>query len=608
MQLTTRDTLVDAYLHVLPQHSVMQAANARKYIEGFPLDASRAFHSHALGMADSIANIKHNGAISESLSRMESFVREVGMGNNDGIKMGNILNAVRGQYAGSKSEGSNGVASALTTASFINYMVTPSQMFMNGLQTPLVAAPRMAAAFGTPRTMRALGAAAKMFFSKEGVLNNASNHPQVTKVLNTLHEAGMDDYTLTSTMSGIAAGNDSDAHGMFRTVMKAVAYPMHKSEVFNRQITSHAYATMLVEQAEKNGTPISDDELLRKTRNFIDNESHFNYDPQNSPEMMQGPWKRAIWQFQNYRLQMLALLAKDLKNAKISKIFGEAVNPEQAALARKTLAYTLVTQLGFTGAAGTTLSPIVFAIMDAFKDDDDLLDARTEAIQGMGTVASHGLIGALGIDPARIEAGAVLPWLGDRQYAPKDKTGAEDFTFMAMKAAGPSVGLMKNWWEGAGHVWQGDFGEATKKLLPKGAADIYAATTTYDGVRDSRGAMYYDPTAGDIVMQTLGLKSMNRREADDKRGAVYQAEAHVKALTKRALTQVALGINLGDDELQQAGTERFYELMQKHPEMVKASQLKQTIVGVNKAQYNADAHGVPQAGRLSQELLEAVGE
>lgn len=608
MQLTTRDTLVDAYLHVLPQHSVMQAANARKYIEGFPLDASRAFHSHALGMADSIANIKHNGAISESLSRMESFVREVGMGNNDGIKMGNILNAVRGQYAGSKSEGSNGVASALTTASFINYMVTPSQMFMNGLQTPLVAAPRMAAAFGTPRTMRALGAAAKMFFSKEGVLNNASNHPQVTKVLNTLHEAGMDDYTLTSTMSGIAAGNDSDAHGMFRTVMKAVAYPMHKSEVFNRQITSHAYATMLVEQAEKNGTPISDDELLRKTRNFIDNESHFNYDPQNSPEMMQGPWKRAIWQFQNYRLQMLALLAKDLKNAEISKIFGEAVNPEQAALARKTLAYTLVTQLGFTGAAGTTLSPIVFAIMDAFKDDDDLLDARTEAIQGMGTVASHGLIGALGIDPARIEAGAVLPWLGDRQYAPKDKTGAEDFTFMAMKAAGPSVGLMKNWWEGAGHVWQGDFGEATKKLLPKGAADIYAATTTYDGVRDSRGAMYYDPTAGDIVMQTLGLKSMNRREADDKRGAVYQAEAHVKALTKRALTQVALGINLGDDELQQAGTERFYELMQKHPEMVKASQLKQTIVGVNKAQYNADAHGVPQAGRLSQEVLEAVGE
>lgn len=608
MQLTTRDTLVDAYLHVLPQHSVMQAANARKYIEGFPLDASRAFHSHALGMADSIANIKHNGAISESLSRMESFVREVGMGNNDGIKMGNILNAVRGQYAGSKSEGSNGVASALTTASFINYMVTPSQMFMNGLQTPLVAAPRMAAAFGTPRTMRALGAAAKMFFSKEGVLNNASNHPQVTKVLNTLHEAGMDDYTLTSTMSGIAAGNDSDAHGMFRTVMKAVAYPLHKSEVFNRQITSHAYATMLVEQAEKNGTPISDDELLRKTRNFIDNESHFNYDPQNSPEMMQGPWKRAIWQFQNYRLQMLALLAKDLKNAEISKIFGEAVNPEQAALARKTLAYTLVTQLGFTGAAGTTLSPIVFAIMDAFKDDDDLLDARTEAIQGMGTVASHGLIGALGIDPARIEAGAVLPWLGDRQYAPKDKTGAEDFTFMAMKAAGPSVGLMKNWWEGAGHVWQGDFGEATKKLLPKGAADIYAATTTYDGVRDSRGAMYYDPTAGDIVMQTLGLKSMNRREADDKRGAVYQAEAHVKALTKRALTQVALGINLGDDELQQAGTERFYELMQKHPEMVKASQLKRTIVGVNKAQYNADTYGIPQAGRLSQELLEAVGE
>ena len=95
---------------------------------------------------------------------------------------------------------------------------------------------------------------------------------------------------------------------------------------------------------------------------------------------------------------------------------------------------------------------------------------------------------------------------------------------------------------------------------------------------------------------------------DEKRRAVYQGQAHVKALSQRALTKVALGYNLGDEELQREGTEKFMQLVQAHPDMVKASMLRRTIVGVNKAQYNADTHGVSSPGKLSQELLEAIGE
>lgn len=613
MQNATHETLVEAYLHMIPQHALMQAANARKYVAGFPLDASRAFHSHMLAAADNIANIKHNGDITQALVNMAATVRKKGEGNDDGVKMMNVLNAVKGQYSGSLEEGSNPLAKAATTASFIQFMLTPSQLMINGLQTPLVAAPRLAAKFTTGRALKALATASKMFFTKDGVLGNADTNPQVAKVLNTLHEAGQDDYTLTSTMSGIAAGNDSDAHGLFRTVMKTLAYPMHKSEVFNRQITSHAFATMYVEKAASEGKTVTDDELLRETRNFIDNESHFNYDPQNSPEMMQGPWKRAIWQFQNYRLQMLALLARDIKSAEFGKLITgqDAVDPEAAKLARKTLAYTLTTQLGLTGAAGTTLSPIVFAIMDAFRDDDELLDARTEALQGMSTVVAHGLIGGLpllGFDPTRVEAGAIIPFFGDRQYVPKDKTAKDEFAYYLQKAAGPSVGLASNLWESASAMWDGDFNTAVRKGLPKGVADAYAAMVDMDGVRDSKGTVVYDPSATDTIKGILGIKSMERAEADAKRGAVYQAEAHVRKLAQRALTKVALGINLEDPALQQEGTERFYELMQKHPEMVTPSMLKRTIVGVSKAQYNADMYGVGKSGRLSEEVLEAVGE
>lgn len=609
MRAATEEVLLDAYLHSIPQHSLMQGANARKYVAGFPLDASRAFNSYMVSFAGNVANIKYGAAISKDLADMSAFVRKQGEGNDNAIQMMNVLNAVRGQYDGSKRVEFSPVAEKLTMASFVYMMTSPSQLVMNGLQTPLVAAPRMAAAFGIGRSMKALADAGRMWFKPGGVMSDPNMAPQVKSVLEELHQTGMDDFTLASTMSGLAAGKDSDVHTIWRTMMKTAAYGMHKSEVFNRQITAHAYATMLTEK----NPAISHDDLLRATKDFIDNQSHFNYDPHNAPEIMQGPWRKAIFQFQNYRMNMLALLARDIKTAEFGKLITgkDALDPEAAKLARTTLAYTVGTQLGLTGAAGTVISPIIFAIMDAFRDDDDLLDSRTDFIRGHSQLMSHGLMAALpvlGVDPSRVESGSILPYFGDRQYVPKDKTPRDEFNYYLARAAGPSAGLVERLWEASGAIAGGDYKTAIQKGIPKALADVYTAAADFDGVRDSKGVKYYDPSLFDSVKTAIGLKSADRMEADEKRGAVYQAESHISALSKRALTKVALGYNLGDEELQREGTEKFMQLAQAHPEMVKASMLRHTIVGAAKSQYNADTHGVGQAGRLSQEVLEAVGD
>jgi len=609
MRAATEEVLLDVYLHSIPQHSLMQGANARKYVAGFPLDASRAFNSYMVSFAGNVANIKYGAAISKDLADMSAFVRKQGEGNDNAIQMMNVLNAVRGQYDGSKRVEFSPVAEKLTMASFVYMMTSPSQLVMNGLQTPLVAAPRMAAAFGIGRSMKALADAGRMWFKPGGVMSDANMAPQVKSVLEELHQTGMDDFTLASTMSGLAAGKDSDTHTIWRTMMKTAAYGMHKSEVFNRQITAHAYATMLT---EKNPT-ISHDDLLRSTKDFIDNQSHFNYDPHNAPEIMQGPWRKAIFQFQNYRMNMLALLARDIKTAEFGKLITgkDALDPEAAKLARTTLAYTVGTQLALTGAAGTVISPVIFAIMDAFRDDDDLLDSRTDFIRGHSQLLSHGLMAALpvlGVDPSRVESGSILPYFGDRQYAPKDKTPRDEFNYYLARAAGPSAGLVERLWEASGAIAGGDYKTAIQKGIPKALADVYTAAADFDGVRDSKGVQYYDPSLVDSVKTALGFKSSGRMAADEKRKAVFQAEAHINTLSKRALTKVALGYNLGDEDLQREGTEKFMALVQAHPDMVKASMLRRTIVGASKSQYNADTHGVGQAGRLSQELLEAVGE
>ena len=609
MRAAAEEVLLDAYLHSIPQHSLMQGANARKYVAGFPLDASRAFNSYMVSFAGNVANIKYGAAISKDLADMSAFVRKQGEGNDNAIQMMNVLNAVRGQYDGSKRVEFSPVAEKLTMASFVYMMTSPSQLVMNGLQTPLVAAPRMAATFGIGRTMKALTDAGRMWFKPNGVMSDPNMAPQVKSVLEELHQTGMDDFTLASTMSGLAAGKDSDVHTIWRTMMKIAAYGMHKSEVFNRQITAHAYATMLTEK----NPAISHDDLLRATKDFIDNQSHFNYDPHNAPEIMQGPWRKAIFQFQNYRMNMLALLARDIKTAEFGKLItGKgALDPEAAKLARTTLAYTVGTQLGLTGAVGTVISPVIFAIMDAFRDDDDLLDSRTAFLRGHSQLMSHGLMAALpvlGVDPSRVESGSILPYFGDRQYVPKDKTPRDEFNYYLARAAGPSAGLVERLWEASGAIAGGDYKTAIQKGIPKPLADVYTAAVDFDGVRDSKGVKYYDPSLFDSVKAAIGLKSAGRMEADEKRSAVYRAEAHINALSKRALTKVALGYNLGDEELQREGTEKFMQLAQAHPEMVKVSMLRRTIVGAAKSQYNADAHGVGQAGRLSQEVLEAVGE
>lgn len=605
-QSTTYDALLDAYLHSIPEHSLMQGANARKYVAGFPLDAGRAFNSYMMSFASNVANIKFNKELSANLADMESYVRKAGEGNDKAVKMMNVMNAVKGQYEGTKKVEFNPIAEGLSMASFVYMMTSPSQIMLNGLQTPMVAMPRMAAQFGAGKTTKYISEATKQFASKDGILGDKNLDPRVKGVLDELHQTGMDDFTLAATMAGLAEGNDSDMHTSWRTMMKAASYGMHKSEVFNRQVTAHAFARLVV---DKNPN-VTQDELLAATRDFIDNQSHFNYDPHNSPEMMQGPWKKAIWQFQKYRLNMLALLARDVKNAEFGAMFpgGQVKDAEQAALARKTLAWTLGTQLALTGAAGTTLSPVLFFLADMFKDDDDLLDSRTNFIQTHGTVLSHGLIATLGIDPSRVESGSILPFLGDRQYVPKDKTAADEFNYYLARFTGPSGAMVKKAWSGANAIAEGEYGEAVKQLTPKPVGDIYSAAADFDGVKNKQGVVYYQPTAGDSLKTVLGLKSADRLEAEEQRGAVYQAQAHAKALAKRALGKVAYGHATGDDELYQEGVDKFLDLQQRHPELIKGSDLKRVIAGVSKAQYNADMYGVPQQGKLSNEVLDLVGE
>lgn len=589
--------LIDTYLHSLPQSSLLQHGNARKYVAGFPLNAERGFSAYSLSSARSIANIKYDLEISKALNDMGAFVRRKGEGNDEGIRLTNIYNAVRAQYDGTKRDERSAIAERLTTLSFLKFMTSPSQAFFNSLQTPTVAAPRMIAEFGAGNTLKALGTAYKLYMSKDGLLGNPQVDPKIQAVLQDLHEGGTDDITLANTMAGLARGQGTQLHGVWRTVTQYASMFLQKSEVMNRQVTAHAYAEVFLKK-HPNATH---EELLKATKKFIDADSHFNYDRHNDPAIMQGPWRRAVFQFQKYRMNMLAMMARDIRNARGS-------GPE-AQLARRTLAYMLGTQLAFMGAAGTAISPAVFFVLDMFRDDDDLLDSRTEFLRGHSQFMAHGLLSMVpfvGSDPSRIDAGSIFPFLGERAYAPKDAKHREVFNYYLSHNAGAGFGMIGDFYEAAAAAFEGDYGKAVTKAMPKPIADAYKAAADFNGARDARGIKYYQPDVFDTALSALGVRPASRMDVEEKRSAAYQAQKHISEVKRRALGKVALGYATNDEALLAEGKAKFFELVGKHPDVVKPAEYKRTLVNVVKAQRNADNYGVPQARRLSPAVLRAI--
>jgi hypothetical protein len=329
-------------------------------------------------------------------------------------------------------------------------------------------------------------------------------------------------------------------------------------------------------------------------------DTQFDYSQSNKPTIMQGPLGKLALQFQQYRFNMLAMIAKDIRDSFTG-------TPEEKATARRTLAWTLGMQAAFAGAAGTVLSPIAFAIADAFRDDDDLLDSQTEFARSVPQWLSHGLLsGAL--DTSRLSAATLIPYFGDKEYEPKDATAKEVFQYHAMRNLGPWLGLGAAWSDGAAKMLDGDVAGALKSAAPKPFADALKAYTDAGGAKDARQVSYFDPNVWDTVTAAVGLKSGSRAEAEETRGATYEATKRISTVKQRYLNQLAIGQSTGDRELVQEAMAKIQAWNASVPDQaIKAQDIRRATVRQARSQSNADAFGTPLSLPPSPSVRAAVG-
>lgn len=587
MDATSRNTvlnalssgLTEAYLQALPQNAFMKHARQRRNVEGFDTDAFRAFADYTLRSARDIANIKFDGQIGSALNDIQKYVDDVtagrirepgqeGVVELDTTKLQNVADAVKNQHAASLQVVENKAVNALSQGAFVYFMTSPSQMFLNATQTYMVAFPRLAGVYGAGRAIRELNRAAGQYFkSKFDLLSPTSvisenaktdaSEAHVADMLRTLYEDGTLDFTQAHDLAELSGGRNTALTPYMSKAMEVMSYAMHKSEVFNRQVTAAATARLELDKLRRDNTPLPrrgtpeytalQERLADVGRRAIDT-THFDYSQSNKPALMQGPLGKLVFQFQQYRFHMLSMIGKDLRDAELGKLatLKPPVDAAEAKVARETLAWLLGMQLAFVGTAGTILAPFVFGLADAFKDDDDLTTSRQDWINAVGKYAAHGALAGV-IDTQRIGADTLVPYLGDKAYEPVGGRPSDTLMYHISQNLGPWVGLLGDAFDGGAALMNGDVYKASQDLLPKPFRDV--SKSLYEGangVRDARDIMYNEPSVLSGVTQFFGLRSAERRDLEAGRSAVYRANKTAFDTKDRYLTRMAVAYTTGD--------------------------------------------------------------
>jgi hypothetical protein len=193
--------------------------------------------------------------------------------------------------------------------------------------------------------------------------------------------------------------------------------------------------------------------------------------------------------------------------------------------------------------------------------------------------------------------------------SPNTERGKDSATYYLMQNLGPWAGLIVDAADGVTKMMQGDSIGAMKGLAPKPFSDLYrAGAEGLYGVRDSRGVVYDEPGVWGTITTVAGLRSVDRRETEEVRGASYEAMQRAMTLRTRYLNRLAIGHSTGDQALIDEAQASIQQWNADFPDMaIGASQLRKAIVNRVLSQINAEQYGVP-AARLPQSVRDAVGQ
>jgi hypothetical protein len=543
------DGLANVYLRSLPEMHALRREAHRKGIEGANPDMLRAFASAGQSGSFYQSRLKHGAEMADTLFQMKREAK----GN---IDLQHVHREMEKRMALDMQFKETPVQDFIASASWVYHMgMSPSNWVLNATQPWLVSVPMMAGRFGMMKSTRELGRAyadatkimkdARLKEGKidwwSGISENSLTDKEERTALRKLMERGIVDEGLQHELNMFADGK-SRGLAQFNRWM---GWGNQQVELVNR--TSTALAAFRL--AKQSGMDY--EKALQYAYDTTLN-SQFDYSQEGTARFMREgggvPMAKLVFQFRKFQQGMLYALGSNIR---------KLADPAQRKEAAYTLAYLSLTSGMAAGATGLPFAAAVFALANAFLDDDDPEgDAETQFANWLfdvtgdkkaADVLRKGLPAAWGWDVSkRIGLGDVASPFPMGRF--DGKTGAEMGGQVTMAAMGPAAGLSARMYDGIQMMGEGEFQKGAEKMLPKVAADLMkAGRYATEGFSDGKG----NPTGtgldgADVVSKAFGFNPTRESDYYEGTAAKKNTESAVKSRIGSIGNQFKEAVRTGD--------------------------------------------------------------
>lgn len=283
---------------VLPFKSFRKQFQRRKRVEGYSLDAQRAYANYMTSFANHIARVNFDSKFKEDFENVENSIKVINRKDaGDSTKRAQILNHMNAhlQYVMNPVNEFVGIRSA----AFFWYLgFNVKSAFVNLTQIPLVTYPYLAARYGDGRAVaqltRAYNTAIRLLTKPDSA--DSGIQQMVEQGLN---ESWLDE-SLATELALAASEKNLDKSLPRKWRQKAMlkisqwgSLPFHVAEKLNRHVTAIAAYRLAI--SEKKGHEGAVEEARRAVE-----KTQFEYARWARPKFMRGPVGGTIFVFQSY--------------------------------------------------------------------------------------------------------------------------------------------------------------------------------------------------------------------------------------------------------------------------------------------------------------------
>jgi hypothetical protein len=511
----------DMYISTLAETSARHAEQHRLGVSGADDSMVRSIDVQGRADAHFISALMLNKQVQDSLSAMENEARDSEVG--DRLTRSQIYNEFLLRHAASLEYVPTPFQDKLGrfTAAWM-LTLSPGFLAQQTTQPFMMSLPKLAGQFGYAHAFSTLK---NTYFELKPVLNGlqaVSPENFKNKVGNEtgmLVEMGRRGRINTGIISDVGSWSQiakTEAGRRFNSVMRRINNGMNVVESVNR-ITSAvaAYRLDYEKQLPKLGKEAAHahaveyaDEIIQKTQG--------NYEGSNAPRwLMPGaskiPGVKLVMMFRKFQIIQLSLIAGEMHKA-----FRHA-DPEERAIARKTLGWILAHQMVMTGAMGVPFYALIAPLLGmALGGDDEPWDEEYAIRRAIDNETLADLI--LNGVPKAFFGVSATNRLGMGQmtsllpFTDVDLTKQSGLAEAALAISGPFYGgLLPRAVDGANQIRQGDYYKGLEKFSPaafSGAMKAYRYAT--EGVTMRNGDMVLSPdeiTLATTMLQAIGFPS-----------------------------------------------------------------------------------------------------